>query len=639
MESLTKPNLSLEQNLMANLKIKGSSLKKTETFESRSKDKKVSFHERQNAIKLNFNKFVRSDEQLMNESLEQLVKSPVKHSSHHEKMSDYRKKVYESIGNSVNENQNQVKPSSEEKFKSLIENIFKAEDNSTAINTWRHLFQRIFDRAKTNPNSFEPEFLRLAFIMNSIETVSKNNFHITESLFNAKSIGNIASDGRIVESRSKVLESKFIENKLLSRIEGDHNSQIIMPNSQSRKMWDLIIIILIIVNLIQIPLIFLEKHGLDETSFYFDVLNFIVDDFFFIDIILNFLTGYVTNRNNIVVDVKRIRLNYLTSFFIFDLLCVFPFEIFFSRTTMNLLKLAKINRLLRLSKIFKFIKNHKQINLIRLATVIVIFVLFVHWLGSLSILYLLKSHIFKFLVEEERNVCFFKNSFGQTSFSLACQYNLAAFYGFSFVLSEDIEFYNYSFNIFLLATLITTHVFVSISYSFISTYLLSISKADDDQLKRDIILSYFFKKSKIESDLKEEITVALIFKNEKFNTQTNFEKIKECLTDTIKEKFLANAYTQAIRHLTFLNSRKIDDKVLGTFLTKLERFVYSNGDIVYSIGEVTKGMWLLTKGQLKFLQDENNTLDYFLPEKETKEDWFSLENSEIISILLKRTTK
>ena len=50
-----------------------------------------------------------------------------------------------------------------------------------------------------------------------------------------------------------------------------------------------------------------------------------VDFWFAIDIILNFRTGYV-NHGTVVMDPKKIASNYLSSWFLVDLLGTVPFE-------------------------------------------------------------------------------------------------------------------------------------------------------------------------------------------------------------------------------------------------------------------------------------------------------------------------
>lgn len=58
------------------------------------------------------------------------------------------------------------------------------------------------------------------------------------------------------------------------------------------------------------------------------VVDSIVDVIFFIDIVLNFHTTFVGPGGEVVSDPKVIRMNYLKSWFIIDLLSCLPYDVF-----------------------------------------------------------------------------------------------------------------------------------------------------------------------------------------------------------------------------------------------------------------------------------------------------------------------
>ena len=58
------------------------------------------------------------------------------------------------------------------------------------------------------------------------------------------------------------------------------------------------------------------------------VVDSIVDVIFFIDIVLNFHTTYVGPGGEVVSDPKVIRVNYLKSWFMIDLLSCLPYDVF-----------------------------------------------------------------------------------------------------------------------------------------------------------------------------------------------------------------------------------------------------------------------------------------------------------------------
>lgn len=58
------------------------------------------------------------------------------------------------------------------------------------------------------------------------------------------------------------------------------------------------------------------------------VVDSIVDVVFFLDIVLNFHTTYVSQTGEVISDPRLIRLNYLKSWFVIDLLSCLPYDIF-----------------------------------------------------------------------------------------------------------------------------------------------------------------------------------------------------------------------------------------------------------------------------------------------------------------------
>jgi len=58
------------------------------------------------------------------------------------------------------------------------------------------------------------------------------------------------------------------------------------------------------------------------------VVDSIVDVVFFLDIVLNFHTTFVSHTGEVISDPKLIRINYLKSWFLIDLLSCLPYDIF-----------------------------------------------------------------------------------------------------------------------------------------------------------------------------------------------------------------------------------------------------------------------------------------------------------------------
>ena len=66
----------------------------------------------------------------------------------------------------------------------------------------------------------------------------------------------------------------------------------------------------------------------------FTICNYISDIAFFVDIVLNFLTGYIPRKSSVPEhNLKRIALNYIRDTFVFDAVATFPWEVVCTQTS------------------------------------------------------------------------------------------------------------------------------------------------------------------------------------------------------------------------------------------------------------------------------------------------------------------
>ena len=89
-----------------------------------------------------------------------------------------------------------------------------------------------------------------------------------------------------------------------------------------------------------------------------DVFNYIIDSFFWFDIVVNFRTAFV-EHGELYTDTESTRHHYLTSWFLPDIISVLPCELFFTqgkatRKSFKLTKLQKTPKLLRVGKLLKY---------------------------------------------------------------------------------------------------------------------------------------------------------------------------------------------------------------------------------------------------------------------------------------------
>jgi|APSaa5957512535_1039671.scaffolds.fasta_scaffold356211_1 hypothetical protein len=105
-------------------------------------------------------------------------------------------------------------------------------------------------------------------------------------------------------------------------------------------------------------------------------LNYSIDGFFFIDIIVNFNSAYTNESYEVIDDRKKIAKQYLLSWFLVDFLSIVPFELIVMFMDSYKVKTAadledsesqaKINQMIRITRVSKLYKLVKITRLIRM---------------------------------------------------------------------------------------------------------------------------------------------------------------------------------------------------------------------------------------------------------------------------------
>jgi len=163
---------------------------------------------------------------------------------------------------------------------------------------------------------------------------------------------------------------------------------MIHEDSMARRLWELVILGLIGVSSAMIPfLVAFQGQAFGKGAF----VLYAIDLFFFVDIWLNFRTGF--RREGVEIsDHHEIAVHYRRSFFPIDLLANFPFElllIFHPEATLggiSVIVLLRMLRLLRMARVFRVFRRWERTGWInpgylRISKFLGIMVLLMHWLA------------------------------------------------------------------------------------------------------------------------------------------------------------------------------------------------------------------------------------------------------------------
>ncbi|XP_064623498.1 potassium voltage-gated channel subfamily H member 1-like isoform X2 [Lineus longissimus] len=162
---------------------------------------------------------------------------------------------------------------------------------------------------------------------------------------------------------------------------------IILHYCAFKAAWDWMILALTFYTAVMVPLNVAFKNKTMDTVPLI-VIDSIVDVIFFIDIILNFHTTFVGPDGEVVSDPKVIRMNYLKSWFVIDLLSCLPYDVFNAFQHLNegissLFSALKVVRLLRLGRVVRKLDHYLEYVAAVLVLLICLFVLVAHWFACI----------------------------------------------------------------------------------------------------------------------------------------------------------------------------------------------------------------------------------------------------------------
>lgn len=149
---------------------------------------------------------------------------------------------------------------------------------------------------------------------------------------------------------------------------------VIPYRSNLRKLWNLLIILIIYFDAFWIPIgtTFLMDEKLTETAIVIEIITFIL---FALDMLVNMRTTYSDENNEEIVDTKMLKNEYMKSrFFFLDLVTVIPIgEIYLLASVSSghdfipyfIFKLIRLLRLLKLGTYFQNVALGLGVSLIR----------------------------------------------------------------------------------------------------------------------------------------------------------------------------------------------------------------------------------------------------------------------------------
>jgi hypothetical protein len=126
--------------------------------------------------------------------------------------------------------------------------------------------------------------------------------------------------------------------------------------------WNLVITLVLIFTSLVAPA---RVAFITEDSLTWVIINFLVDFFFFLDIVVIFNTALYDDEFQIIHDRKKIAIIYIQGWFVIDVLSIIPFDLILqtggSNNMNSMIKIVRIGRMYKLLKLTRLLKMLKLV--------------------------------------------------------------------------------------------------------------------------------------------------------------------------------------------------------------------------------------------------------------------------------------
>lgn len=387
---------------------------------------------------------------------------------------------------------------------------------------------------------------------------------------------------------------------------------IIHPYDRFRRMFDMTTVIWVLLLVFFIPL----EIGFDwyETKTWQKVLFTALDIWFALDIVLNFRTGYI-NHGTVVMDPKKIASNYLSTWFLVDLLGTLPFEHLISaqvssRKSLKLAKYFKIPKLLRISRVMKYVRNHQYVY--DFSKVLILIFTLMHigacvWVMLLDPCNELKSNYSGADVCAQSNVYHIYAESLHISASMMLGVSNLHIIGKPSLINLDFAGrHEDSTKIFLISTLfmIVGLFLVALLISEANVYLMGKMQGSAAFQRKTDRVNHEMEYYGVPDDLQRQVRAFYDYiwiHQKQYDDKIALLSDQQMSTD-LQRKLALHLFKDVVSHISFFS--EVDDLLLGEICMSLRTKVFLPGDMIFFKGDVGKELFIISKGVVEVLRDD-----------------------------------
>jgi len=388
-----------------------------------------------------------------------------------------------------------------------------------------------------------------------------------------------------------------------------HSRQLVLdPQSRSRFAWDIFLMMLTIFISFELPyrLAFVE-----HTSSAFKVYDYFVDCVFFLDIALNFRTGYISD-GEAIYDPVMIAKRYASTWFLVDFISTMQWELIVCSSTscsdessqdvarsLSLLRVSKVSRLLRLlrlTRLYRYLERWEgasiflSSNTLRVFKLISLMIIFAHWDGCLHYLVAVLEGMPDNAWPKRANIYHEPKSY-QYLVSLFNAVSQMLSIGYGMVGPERM-----ADTLMVLFSMILGATLYGLFVASLTSFLADSDASAKQYASRLDMLNQYMKHRQLPAMLRVKMRryLELCFPNKR---AFNENEILYSLTLPLRQQVCWHKCAKILEKMPL--HENLEPGLMGAMSLALHRVVYVQGDYILREGEIGKDMYFVAAGEVQ----------------------------------------
>jgi hypothetical protein len=393
---------------------------------------------------------------------------------------------------------------------------------------------------------------------------------------------------------------------------------VIHPESIPRLTWDIVILSLIVYEAITVPYFICFN---DQYTYELNIMEFVINLMFIVDIVANFNTGYY-EKGTLITQHKLIAIDYIKFWFWVDFLATFPYDwliqgVSFDPSVIDAstASASKTTRVLRIARIFRFLRI---LRLLRIAKLKKILIKIEDYLASNTLAMIcFIAHwtaCFWFLIgyqESSSHPITWVTAAGILDASSYEQYLTSLYWAFTTIATVgygDITPIILEEKLFAMMTMIMSSGVFAYTVGSIGSLISKTTALESTYREQVVAVNSYMKKKSLPKSLQFRVRRYLDYIWEvKKKKKLDEKQVLSLLSEPLRDEIYAHINANVIKLCAVFDD--YESYFIAQLTRTLENETYAPGDTIFEDGEISSKIYFIMNGTIEIYHQ--STLSMF----------------------------